>query len=117
MNNPHYDEARRLSAEASLINEWGLTERRIMATRAQAEATLAIVYELQQNRMQAEQGPSHTGAAFLIPGALVTVNNPRSEWYGATGRVLDTSPSHTHISLPGHTRWIQTTHLEKADDK
>ena len=62
--NPHYDEARRLSAEASLINEWGLTERSILATRAQAEATLAVVYELQQARQPSPTTePSHTGAA------------------------------------------------------
>ena len=84
-------------------------------TQRLTEAIYALTNELALHRKQAEQGPSHTGAAFLISGALVTVNNPRSEWYGATGRVLDVSATHTNISLPGHTRWIQTTHLEKAE--
>lgn len=43
--NPHYEEAQRLSTEASLVNDWGLTERSIIAARAQAEATLALAYE------------------------------------------------------------------------
>lgn len=43
--NPHYEEAQRLSTESSLVNDWGLTERQIIATRAQAEATLALAYE------------------------------------------------------------------------
>ena len=79
------------------------------------EAIYALTNELALQRQQAEQGPSQTGAAFLIPGALVTVTKPRHEWYGATGRVLDTSATHTHISLPGHTRWILTDHLTKGE--
>ena len=43
--NAHATEAQRISAESSLVNEWGLTERGIIATRAQAEATLALAYE------------------------------------------------------------------------
>ena len=43
--NPHYEEAERLSAEALPIAQWGLTERHINATRAVAEATLALAHE------------------------------------------------------------------------
>lgn len=116
MNNPHIEKAEGHMYYAQ-HEQRGLTERQIDAALAQAEATLAIVYELQQSRQQAVQGSPQTGAAFPVPGVLVTVNNPSHEWYGATGRVIDVSATHTNISLPGHTRWIQTNHLEKADDK
>ncbi len=43
--NPYHEEAERLSTESSLINDWGLAERQIIATRAQAEATLSLAYE------------------------------------------------------------------------
>ena len=43
--NPHYEEAERPSAEALPIAQWGLTDRHINATRAVAEATLALAYE------------------------------------------------------------------------
>lgn len=80
------------------------------------EAIWALTNELHQ--MQAEQGPSQHGAAFLIPGALVTVNNPRSEWYGATGRVHTVGGSHSAIDFNGeHNALIDNNHLEKADDK
>lgn len=82
------------------------------------EAIYALTNELALHRMQAEQGPSQTGAAFLIPGALVTVNNPRSEWYGATGRVHTVGGSHSAIDFSGeHNALIDNNHLEKADDK
>lgn len=42
--NKHYEEAQRLSTEPSLVNDWSLTERSIIAARAQAEATLALAY-------------------------------------------------------------------------
>jgi hypothetical protein len=38
-------EASRMLSESSLINEWTEEERLIFATRAQAEATLALAYE------------------------------------------------------------------------
>lgn len=45
MANTATDEARRNLTESSLINEWTEEERLILATRAQAEATLALAYE------------------------------------------------------------------------
>lgn len=41
----HYDDAKRLDTESSLLNEWGFTEREILATRANTYATLALAYE------------------------------------------------------------------------
>ena len=87
-------------------------------TQRLTEAMWALTNELALHRMQAEQGPSQTGAAFLIPGALVTVNNPRSEWYGMTGRVHAVGDSHTAIEFTdGLATWIDNNHLTKADDK
>lgn len=82
--------------------------------QATLEALQAIANELARIRLHLE-GPSQNGAAFLIPGALVTVTNPRSEWYGATGRVHWVGPASTHVSLPGHRAWFQNHHLKKAE--
>ena len=84
-------------------------------TQRLTEAIYALTNELALHRIQAEQGPSQTGAAPFTSGDTVTVANPRHEWYGATGRVLDVNATHANITLPGHTRWIQTSHLEKAE--
>ena len=117
MNNPHVERAQGHAYYAQHEHR-GLTERQVDAALAQAEATLAIVYELQQNRMQAEQGPSHTGAAPFTSGDAVTVTNPRHEWYGATGRVHAVGDSHSSIDFSGeHNALIDNSHLEKADDK
>ena len=87
-------------------------------TQRLTEAVYALTNELALHRMQAEQGPSQHGAAFLIPGALVTVANPRHEWYGATGRVHAVGDSHTAIEFPnGLTTRIDNNNLKKADDK
>lgn len=87
-------------------------------TQRLTEAIWALTNELALHRQQAVQGPSQTGAAFLIPGDTVTVNNPRHEWYGATGTVTHTSHGVTTVRFPGNnTQPIANQHLEKADDK
>jgi len=43
--NQHYEDAKRLDTESSLLNEWGFTEREILAARANTYATLALAYE------------------------------------------------------------------------
>ena len=80
------------------------------------EAIWALTNELALQRQQAEQGPSQHRAAFLIPGALVTVNNPRSEWYGMTGTITHTSHGVTTVRFPGNnTQPIANQHLTKAE--
>ena len=77
------------------------------------EAIWALTNEL---RKQADKGPSQTGAAFLIPGALVTVTNPRSEWYGMTGTITHTGHGITTVRFPGNnTQPIANQHLTKAE--
>lgn len=43
--NKYTEDAKRLDTESSLLNEWGFTEREILAARANTYATLALAYE------------------------------------------------------------------------
>ena len=84
-------------------------------TQRLTEAIWALTNEL---RMQADQGPSQTGAAPFTSGDFVTVTNPRSEWEGMTGRVRTVSDAHALLDFPGlSSAWIDTNNLTKAEDK
>ena len=82
------------------------------------EAIWALTNELVLHRQQAEQGPSHTGAAPFTSGDAVTVTNPRSEWWGMTGTVTHSAHGITNTRFPGNnTIPIANQHLEKAENK
>ena len=64
--NKHYEEAERLSGEALPIAQWGLTDRHINATRAVAEATLALAYEQRTANLIAVLGQFEPDYDWLV---------------------------------------------------
>lgn len=118
--NPHIEKAEGHMYYAQ-HQDRGLTERQIDAALAQAEATLAVVYELQQARQPAPTTePSHTGAAPVTSGAFqvgdwVALTNSGPEWDGLSGRIREVSATYAHVDFEDmRAEWIKHANLTKA---
>lgn len=67
----HGAEASRALNESSLLNEWTAEERLIFATRAQAEATLAVAYEQRTTNLIAAFGQLGDGDDTSYLGDII----------------------------------------------